>query len=406
MKAFFAPYLTWAANAWHDYVNALLHPNYTHVYWLILLPFALAAVALWGKRQMTIRHSTLEPHRNMSGFFQGWRMRWSLVIILSYLCLAYSIVNVNLAMMGPVVPQAKVEHLMQTRERCAAFDKSGSMSTKLEDGIKELADDEAAASNDPTAVTISSGGSNKTNVQTAKSQGLPTADQDAKKKEYTRAEGGQLAARYLIRHGMSNDPNNTDRMCMYAFDMDSYMMAPLTNDKLVALLRTVHITENVGGGTNFAGLSASGIGILQKFYDYFTTNTAENSVRVAILVTDGYDSIDPQRRKDLIVLYKQAHILLYVIGLGDGWKAGAKPLDLELFANELHAADGRSGIVFRASNPGAMTKAMDEIASLEKAQDIVETVETYRDVDYVFIFVAGVSILMFFGLATLARRVP
>jgi len=405
MSAYLAPYTTWATNAFHDYWNAFWHPNYTHAYWLALLPILLWAAAVWGKRQLTIRHSTMEPHKDMLGLTSRAK-RWSLLVIAGYITLGLTVSNVDLALMQPVVPQAKVEHLMQTRERCGAFDKSGSMTTKLEDGIKELADDEAKASNDPTAVTINNRGANKVNVQTAKHEGLPTADQDAKKKEYTRAEGGQLAARYLIRHGMSSDPNNTDRMCMFSFDMDSYIMAPLTNDKLVALLRTVHITENVGGGTNFAGLSDSGIGILQKFYDYFSTKTAENSVRVAILVTDGYDSIDPQRRKDLVVLYKQAHILLYVIGLGDGWKAGAKPLDLELFANELHAADGRSGIVFRASNPGAMKDAMDQIASLEKSQDLVDTVETFRDVDYAFIFVAGINLILFFGLAMAARRVP
>lgn len=205
---------------------------------------------------------------------------------------------------------------------------------------------------------------------------------------------------------MTPDPLNTNRFCMFRFDSDSYILSPLTTDQIVAGLRTAHIPENVGGGTNFAGVSDDGIGILQKLYDYFVNNTPDDSVRVAFLVTDGYDSVDPQRRKDLIQLYKDAHIHFYVIGLGEGWQKGAAKLDLELFADELHAADSHSGFVFRADEPASMKEAMASVARLEKSQMIVETVETYRDVDYAFIVVAGVFIFMFFGLATLAGRVP
>lgn len=396
MYTFLAPYLTWLTNMRQDYFAAVMHPIFTHPAWIAVLPVMLIAAGFWGKRQLTIRHSTLAPHQNMVGI-GGLKSNWSLIIALGYLCLALAVTNVTLAMMGPQVPEAKISHLVQSRQVCSAFDSSGSMTTELNDGIKDIADDAAKASNDPTAVTIDNRGSNKLMVQGKKKDEPPHP--------MTRAEGGQLAAQYLIRHRMSDDPMNTDRFCMFRFDMDSYILAPLTNDKIVVMLRTQHITENVGGGTNFAGMSDSGIGILQKYYDYFTVNTPENSVRVAILVTDGYDSIDPERRKDLIALYKQAHIKLYVIGLGDGWKAG-NTLELQKFADELHAADPHSGFVYRASNPGEMAKAMVDIDNQEKSQEIRDTREINRDVDYAFIFVAGILIFMFFGLATLARRIP
>jgi hypothetical protein len=397
MSALINSYLIWVANACDDYWNALLHPNYAHFYLLSLLPVLLLGVSTWGMRQMSIRHSTLIPHQNMIGL-GAMKTRWSLLVALGYICLGLSVTNINLAFMGPQVPQAKVEHLMQTRNICGAFDSSGSMETVLKDGVPELADENAYTAKDPT-ITVDNRGSDKIYVQQPSQMAPPP-------RPPTRVEVAQMAARYLVHHLMSADPLNTNRLCMFRFDTDSYIMAPLTNDKTVSLLRTAHITENVGGGTNFANLSDSGIGIVQKLYDYFVVNTAENSVRVAFLITDGYDSIDPQRRKELAVLYKQAHILLYVIGLGDGWKEGADKLDLEKFAAELHAANPNSGIVFRASNPGAMQEAMETVASLEKSQEIIETVETYRDVDYAFIALAGILLIMFFGFATTASRIP
>lgn len=396
MYTYFSFLWVWVINAWHDYWSALLHPHFDNYVYIFFLPVLLLAVAVWGRRQLVIRHSTLAPHENMTGL-GGLKSKWSLTLALAYLCLGLAVTNVNLAAMGPTVPQARVEHIVQQREVCAAFDSSGSMTTVLQEGMKDIADDEAKAKNDPTAVTVDNRGSDKLYVQGKKKDEPPHP--------MTRAEGGQLAARYLVRHRMNDDPLNTDRFCMFRFDMDSYMMVPLTSDKIVVTLRTAHITENVGGGTNFAGLSDSGIGILQKYYDYFTTQTKSTSVRVAILVTDGYDAIDPQRRKELIALYKEAHILLYVIGLGEGWKEG-NTLDLQKFADELHAADPHSGIVFRASNPGQMQKAMEEIDSREKALEQVESLETYRQVDYAFISLAVFLILLYFAFATLARRIP
>jgi hypothetical protein len=289
---------------------------------------------------------------------------------------------------------------MQTRNICGAFDSSGSMETTLAKGITELGDANPFTTMDPSALKVDNGGSDKIKVPSG------TEAAPAKDVPMTRVLGAQLAARYLVRQLMTPDALNTNRFCMFRFDTDSYILSPLTTDQIVAGLRTAHIPENVGGGTNFAGVSDNGIGILQKLYDYFVNNTPDDSVRVAFLITDGYDSVDPQRRKDLIQLYKDAHIHFYVIGLGDGWQKGATKLDLELFADELHAADSHSGFVFRADEPGAMKEAMASVARLEKSQMIVETVETYRDVDYAFIVVAGVFIFMFFGLATLAGRVP
>ena len=374
-------------SAYGDYWTALSHPQFTRFHFIWLLPVLLYLVALWGKRQITIRHSTLAPHT-------GTRS-WSTIIVLGYVFLALSVINLDLALMGPTVPETTVQRLVQTRNVCVLNDNSGSMSTVLEDNVKELTDDEAKAKahNDPTAVTVDSGNSFKLFV--------PGSDKkDEAPHKMTRAEGAQLAARYLIRHRMTEDPMNTDRFCLMRFDDDLYMMAPLTNDKLVLMLRTVHITENVGGGTNF-------IVALQKAYDYMMAPgvVSPGGVRVVIFNTDGYDSIDPDKRAQFIAMYKEAHIKLYVIGLGEGWKEGNE-LDLQKFADELHKADPQSGIVFRASNPGQMQKAMEKIDELERAQEIFETQQINREVDYAFILGALSFAILFFVAASLARRIP
>ncbi len=399
---FLKQHFFWITDAYHDYWSALLHPNYVHPALIVLLPFLLVGVFLWGKRQMTIRHSTLIPHQNMKGM-RGLKSRWSMLLAAGFLCLGTGMANIDLAIMQPQLPEASHKQIMQTRNVCAADDSSGSMETKLAKGIKELDDANPFTTLDKNALKVDNGGSDKISVPS----GTPAAAAaPAKDEPMTRILGAQLASRYLVRQLMSPDPLNTNRFCMFRFDTDSYILAPLTTDQIVAYLRTAHIPENVGGGTNFATVSENGIGILQKLYDYFVNNTPDDSVRVALLITDGYDSIDPQRRKDLIQLYKDAHIHFYVIGLGEGWQPGATKLDLELFADDLHAADSHSGFVFRADEPGSMKEAMASIARLEKSQMVVETVETYRDVDYAFIVVAGVFIFMFFGLATVAGRLP
>jgi hypothetical protein len=387
-------YLMMAAAAHHDYWSSLAHLHFNRPQFFVLLPVLLYLAMLWGKRQINIRHPTLTPHETL----RTWR-NFSTVTALAYLALAFCVTNLNLAMVAPTVPDAKVQHLVQTRDICVFVDSSGSMTTVLNDGIPDIADDEAKAKNDPTAVTVNGQGGDKLLVQSKIKDEAPHP--------LTRVEAAQMAARYLIRNRMTSDPANTDRFCLMRFDMDTFMMAPLTFDKLVLLLRTVHMTENVGGGTNFAGPTGTitSVGPLQKAVDYFTAESAANATRVAVYITDGYDDIDPQRRQELIDLFEQEHIKVYVIGLGDGWKDG-NTLDLQKFADELHKVDSTSGIVFRATNPGAMTLAMQTIDENERAQEVFETLQPYREVDYAFILGAIAWVLVFFCLATLARRIP
>jgi hypothetical protein len=374
-----------AASTFHDYWNALLHPDYVRPLLFLAFPVLLFLATLWGKRQITIRHSSLVPHQGTYS--------WSLLTGLAYLFLVLCLAHLNVAISGPQVADSMVQHLMNTRDICVVNDSSGSMLTVLKDGVKEVSDDEAKATNDPKAVTVDSGNNNKLFVG-----GNKEADPNA---PLTRIRGAQLAARYLIRHRMSTDPYNTDRFCLMRFDDDLYELAPLTNDKVALMLRTTHITENVGGGTNF-------VVALKKAYDYFIANSAPDSTRVLVINTDGYDSIDPEKRKEDIALYKEAHIKLYVIGLGEGWteQTPENTLDLQKFADELHAADPTSGIVFKASNPGQMQKAMEAIDAQERSQEVFETVEKSRDVDGVFILASIFCGLIFLGLATAAGRIP
>lgn len=359
-------------------------------YMLVLLVLVAPIVFGWVRRQIKLRHSSLEPHKGMRSF--------SVLIAAAAVCLVGMTASLDLALMGPKVPNAVVEHKALIRKVCIAVDRSGSMTTALEDGAKELADDEKKAGS-----VVDNGGSDKL-VLNAPEQ----VDKKAEPEKLTRIQGAQLAARYIIRHRMTDNPEDTDHFCLMTFDDDTYMMAPLTNDKKVLMLRTVHISKNIGGGTNFAGPYGytSGIGPLQKASDYFAKNTNSNSVPVLILVTDGEDSIPEERAKQLLELFKQGRIHLYVIGIGDSWKKEDNKLDLQKFAEALHAHDKSSGFVFKASNPGDMAAAMEKITQLEKAQEIVETRQDYREVYGWFLLAAGIFGVLFVVLATAARRVP
>jgi hypothetical protein len=263
------------------------------------------------------------------------------------------------------------------------------MKTPLLEGAKEMSDDEAkAASDDPTAIVIDNRGSDKYFIAGTNKGEEPHA--------MNRADAAQLAARYLIRHRMTTDPANTDRFCLARFDDDFYLMAPLSNDPQALQAQTVHLAENVGNGTNF-------VVALQKAYDFFILNTQADASRVLIMNTDGLDTIAPDMRQEFAREFKEAHLKVYIIGLGEGWKKDNK-LDLQMFADELHRVDPTSGIVFHANNPGDMQKAMETIDGLEKSAEVWQSVTNYREVDDVFIEGTLGFVILFFVFASLAGR--
>ena len=360
-------------------------------YLVVLLALVLPVIFAWAHRQITIRHPSLKPHKGMQ--------RTSWLIIAATVCLSLMVGNLTVALMGPKLPNASVQHIAVIRKVCIFVDRSGSMTAVLKEGAKELKEDEAK-SKDPNMVTDNASEADKLKVQDGTESEKPEG-------EMTRMDAAQLAARYIIRNRMTDNPAETDQFCLMTFDTDTYMMAPLSNDKKVLLLRTVHITENTGGGTNFAGPYGyiSGIGPLQKAVDYFSANASPNSVSVAILITDGEDGFPEDRAKQLQELFKQHRLRLYVVGLGDSWKEG-NTLDLQKFADQIHQADPTNGIVFRASNPGEMKKAMQTINALEKAQEIVEERQEYREIYHWFLLAAAGFGALFVLLALGARRVP
>jgi hypothetical protein len=386
------------ANNYHDYLHAWAYHSFNRPGNWIWLPILLYCGSKSGLRQFIIRHSSLAPHRKMKGL-PGWRSQFSLLVIMSYVALGTGMVHWDMAMMGPTVPEKQVDMVIQTRDICQWDDSSGSTESEYNDGVKELDDKAGSKDNDPNALKITDGGNGKLLVQSKKKGEKPHP--------MNRAEAAQMAARHFIKILMTNDIEHTNRFCMWRFDTDSYIVAPLSTDKTVMLLRSDELTNNVGGGTNFGGPCAfsGGIGPLRKQYDYFLKYSAPNAVRVQILATDGYDDIPKVCRDDLVQKYKAAHIILYVIGLGDGWKKDNK-LDLEKFADELHKADGNSGFVYHTANPGEITKAMDDIARLEQAQEVVHKTQIDREVDEVFIDIAIGCLIMYIIWAIWARRNP
>jgi hypothetical protein len=361
----------------------------------IVLPIVLYG---WHLRQIAIRHPSLKPH-------QGKLRSFSVLLLASYIALSGVVTTANVVVMQPREPAGIVQHLAKKRNVCMAGDRSGSMTSVLEENFKELADDEAKAKNDPKAKVVNNGGSDKTIVQAP--TGQPVPDEEMVPGKATRVDGMYLAMRYLLRHRMSDNPDETDRFCIFTFDTDTYVMAPLSTDKRVLILRTVHLKENVGGGTNFFGPNRSdtGIGPLQKALDFFQKYTGEDSVNVEIIITDGYDSGDPMRIQQLLAQFQQRKVHLYIIGLGDGWKEGNN-LDLQKFANALHQLDPNNGIVFVAQNPGQMDAAMETINRLEKKQEVIVSVQTYQETPFWWIVSCGGFAVAFVLLAAAARRVP
>lgn len=390
-----------AVNNWHDYINGLRDWHLMYPGFLWLMPIGIWAALFWGKRQISVKHSTLDPHQNLMGW-RGLMGRLSVLIILAYASLIGFAVNLDLAMTVPTVPEASQVKLARTRFICIQKDSSGSMTTKLLKGMAETADGDAKANNDPSAVKVDNGGSEKFVIQDQVKEQPPVLE--------TRSDWATEVANYFIKRRMSMDILDTDRVCLQRFDMDTYMVAPLSADKIALELRTKHLNENVGGGTNFAGPTGfvTDVGPLQFVYDYFVHERKlhPDAVFVDIMVTDGYDAIDPERRKELEDLFLQFNIKFYVIGLGDGWSDPTKPLDLEKFATELHKSDPKSGFVFRASEPGEMTKAMQKIDENEQHEEIVKTVQTHREVDDAFIAAALAFYLLYLGLACIAGRNP
>ena len=361
----------------------------------ILLPLVLYG---WHRRQITIRHSSLVPHK-------GMKRRLSLLVVSCYVALGGAVTDADLAVMGPRVPAAIVQHLGQKRNLCPFGDRSGSMQSIFLDGMKELNDDEVKALGDPKAKVVSNGGSDKTIVAQNSTGPAPTEEMVAGKA--TRVDAMYLAIRYLIRNRMTDNPEETDRFCIMSFDTDTYVLAPLSASKQVLMLRTENLKKNVGGGTNFFGPSRtdSGIGPIQKALDFFGKYTSKDSVNVAILITDGYDGGDPVRIQQLLALYKEKHLRLYVIGIGDGWKDG-NTLDLQKFADTLHAADPSNGIVFRTQNPDDMKRAMQTINKLEKSKEVWESVQTYEETPFWFLVTLVMFSGLFLALALITRRIP
>lgn len=359
-------------------------------YLVVLLLLAVPIVIGWTRRQITLRHPHLEPHKGLSGR--------SLLTSLGCLFLALMIASTNLALMGPKVPNAVIEHKVLIRKVCLATDKSGSMDAELEEGAEVFADTDAKSKDN--LVDSGSGDKLVMNQDKPKAETLPGG-------KIKRIQGAEIANRFLIQNRMTDNPAETDQFCLMTFDDDTYMLAPLSSDKQTILRRSRHIGMQTGGGTNFSGPYAytSGTGPLQKAIDYFAENAGPNSTAVLVLITDGEDSIPDERRKQLVELFVQHRLNFYVIGVGDGWK-NSENLDLQKFANELHAANPKTSIVFKAANPGEMQKAMAKINELEKAAEVVETRHEYKEIYGWFLLAAGVFGLLYLAVVLATRRVP
>jgi hypothetical protein len=382
-------------NGYHEYAHAWAYFHFKRPEAWVLMPILLYFASKWGQRQFVIRHSSLSPHQNLSDW-RGLRNRASVLVCLGYLSLFGCTFHLGMAMLGPTVPEKQVEQVIETRNICMWVDTSGSMKSVYLDGVNEFEEQPSAGAS--PAIKLLDGGNGKLLV--------PGKKPDEAPHQMTRVEAAQMAALHFIKVLMTHDINHTNRFCEWRFDLDSYIVAPLSTDQDVMIVRTEELSKDVGGSTNFGGPCAgvSAIGPLRKQYDYFVKYTKANSVRVDIFTTDGLDEIPKTCRDDLVQKFLEAHIRLYVIGLGDRWKKG-DTLDLEKFADELKLAHGNAS-VYHTANPGEMTKAMNEIGNLEKAQEVIQKVQIDREVDEVFIVVAIGFGLMFLGFANLAGRNP
>ncbi len=271
-----------------------------------------------------------------------------------------------------------VHQFFKTRDFVLTVDNSSSMNGALTDPEQQkfVVDNQAATAAPnaaPTAVTT------------------PTAPAAATQPpKPTRSMAAREGVRQFLLH------RKNDRVGLITFDDRCYFSEPI--GKPEAVLKKLTAITPGSGGTNFDGPSrtASEPGAIQCTIQHFIEMKATQT-RVFIMVTDGEDSIDPDRAKLLAQALHDQHIKMYVLGVGESWN-GSKKQALQDFVE-------RPEVGGQVIHVGDAKQLRDAFALIDKLEASTAESETLERAQELYPYFALATFLLLFTWVCVAAYV-
>ncbi len=358
-------------------MDSFLHSvHFAHpLYFLLIL---LTVPALWFAklRRSTLGHSQLDIHGNLRSMpLLGWAASFFFVMLV-----------VALSLTGAQPQRTRLINLhVMARDFVICVDGSSSMSTELTDpDMKKFVVDSQPASSttpstNPTAPTLPAMDPMMAAYLMAFGYG---GDEDGppKPKGPTRAMAAREGVKQFLEH------RKGDRVALLLFDDRVYFSEPLgfniksIQDKLDDVLWS-------GGGTNFDGPSAGSenVGAIQGSLEHFVQRSTSKT-KVLIMVTDGEDSIHPERADVLAKQMQALNVKMYVIGVGESWLK-AQPTDLQKFVERPEI----NGLVIKVSDARQLREGFAKIDELEKHDTEVGGTEVKEEL---YPYCAGATLVL------------
>jgi hypothetical protein len=318
---------------------------FAHPLWF-LLTLMIPPVLWFAKgRRSTLGHSQVSIHKNVRSMpILGWAPTFFLILF---------IVGLSVTAAQPQRSELINKHVL-ARDFVISVDVSSSMTTVLQDPAQK---DFAAPS-----------------MPQAKTQPDPSVDPELAAYQAIFGYGGDddesgppppkgptraMAAREGVKQFL--DHREGDRVALLTFDDRVYYSEPLGLNINAVRLKLDDILHS-GGGTNFDGPSAGSpnVGAIQGAIRHFR-ELSTSKTKVFIMVTDGEDSIHPERADELARQMNELHIKMFVIGVGESWKGSTVP-DLQKFVER----PDMNGLVIRAGDAQQLRDGFAKIDQLER----------------------------------------
>ncbi len=174
-----------------------------------------------------------------------------------------------------------------------------------------------------------------------------------------------------------------DRVSLSLFADQTYIASPMTSDKKTLLEMLKHIEIGVAGQRHTALYEA--IYLSSKLFD------KESNEKIAILLTDGLNTVDTLPLSKAISLAKSKGVRLYTIGIGDDYSKNT----LELIASSL------DGDFYQVKSLNDLGKIYSKIDKLEKNSIISNSRRQY---EYLYFYPLLSALLLLMVLFVLEWR--
>ncbi len=346
---------------------------------LLLLPCLFFA----GRKRQGLGHSQVSLHAGIRSL--------PLLARIPSACRLLFLVTLVFTLAQPQLLHKSVRRTIQTRDFVITVDVSGSMSDELKDPQQQqfVKQNQVPQADSPNADFPIAGTDLNSLPKKAPSFDIPglalfglgpkIADPSKEATKLTRA----MAAREGVRQFLLRRKN--DRVGLITFDDRCYYSEPI--GKPEAVTKKLDSILHSGSGTNFDGPSSSSEepGAIECSIRHFIDMKATQT-RVLIMVTDGEDSIDPDRANQLAKLIHEQHIKMYVLGVGERWTGNTR-LRLQEFVESV------SGEVIRIGDAKQMREAFALIDKLEASKAETETQERAEEL-YPYFAAAALLLLL------------